>query len=158
MTFTPCTAHTWSDRGSLVGGIGMAAVALRDGTVLLCGGCSRSDYTVGTAHAWLCGTDSWISSLPAPMTRIRWGHSATLLKDGRVLIAGLGRERDADAQTAEIYDPVKKTFTATGPMVQPRWPVQIPPPVATPNSPRQGRWNYAGSVLMARRLAASFRR
>ena len=40
----------------------------------------------------------------------------------------------------------------------PRWPVQIPPPVATPNSPRQGRWNYAGSVLMARRLAASFRR
>jgi len=118
MTFTPCTAHTWSDRGSVVGGIGMAAVALRDGSVLLCGGCSRSDYTVGTSHAWLCGTDSWISSLPAQMTRIRWGHSATLLNDGRVLIAGLGRARDADAQTAELYDPVKKTFTATGPMVQ----------------------------------------
>ena len=37
----------------------------------------------------------------------------------------------------------------------PRWPVQIPPSVATPNSPRQGQWNYDGSVLMASRLAAS---
>jgi len=40
-------------------------------------------------------------------------------------------------------------------IVGPRWPVQIPPPVATPNSPRQGRGNYDGSVLMASRLAAS---
>lgn len=39
--------------------------------------------------------------------------------------------------------------------VDPRWPVQIPPSVATPNSPRQGRWNYDGSLLIASRLAAS---
>lgn len=41
---------------------------------------------------------------------------------------------------------------------EPRWPVQIPPSVATSNSPRQGRRDYEGSVLMARRLAASLRR
>ena len=40
----------------------------------------------------------------------------------------------------------------------PRWPVQIPPPVATSNSPRQGPRDYVGSVVMARRLAASLRR
>jgi hypothetical protein len=40
----------------------------------------------------------------------------------------------------------------------PRWPVHIPPPVATPNSPRQGRKHYGVSVLMARRLAASLSR
>jgi len=39
--------------------------------------------------------------------------------------------------------------------IGPRWPVQIPPSVATPNSPRQGRCDYDGSVLMASRLAAS---
>ena len=40
----------------------------------------------------------------------------------------------------------------------PRWPVQIPPPVATPNSPRQDRPDYDDSVLMAMREAASLRR
>ena len=40
----------------------------------------------------------------------------------------------------------------------PRWPVQIPPPVATPNSPRQDWPDYDDSVLMAMREAASLRR
>ena len=42
--------------------------------------------------------------------------------------------------------------------VGPRWPVQIPPPVATPNSPRQDWPDYDDSVLMAMREAASLRR
>ena len=40
----------------------------------------------------------------------------------------------------------------------PRWPLQIPPPVATPNSPRQDRSDYDDSGLMAMRAAASLRR
>lgn len=47
------------------------------------------------------------------------------------------------------------THEAVAIVPEPRWPVQIPPSVATPNSPRQGRWNYDGSLLMASRLAAS---
>jgi hypothetical protein len=117
MGFTPCTAGAWASNGNVVGGIGMAAVALQDGSVLLCGGCSSSDLSKGTAHAWLC-SGGWVTSLSAPMTCIRWGHTATQLKDGRVLITGLARANDSDAQTAELYDPVAKTFTATGRMTQ----------------------------------------
>ena len=42
--------------------------------------------------------------------------------------------------------------------VQPRWPGQIPPPLATPNSPRQDRSDYDDSGVMAMRAAASLRR
>ena len=49
------------------------------------------------------------------MTRGRSGHTATLLVDGRVLIAG--GVYDA---TAELYDPAIGTFTATGNMTTAR--------------------------------------
>ena len=44
----------------------------------------------------------------------RSGHTATLLKDGRVLIVG-GMVRNGEfLDSAEIYDPAKQTFTPTG--------------------------------------------
>ncbi len=45
-----------------------------------------------------------------------------------------------------------------GAIEDPRWPVQIPPPVATPNSPRQDESDYDDSGLMAMRAAASLSR
>jgi hypothetical protein len=46
----------------------------------------------------------------------RAGHSASLLADGRVLIAG-GMDSDFNAvATSEIYDPATGAFTAAGPM------------------------------------------
>jgi Kelch motif len=57
-------------------------------------------------------------NLNGNMTTGRSGNSATVLPDGRVLIAG--GDIGSHLGTAEIYDPSTGTFTATGNMVNPQ--------------------------------------
>ena len=95
------------------------ATLLNNGKVLIVGTFPAStnaelfDPTVGTFTA--------TGNLVTP----RSGHTATLLQDGRVLIAG-GYQVSGSIQTgigissAEIYDPVSGTFTATSSMITPR--------------------------------------
>lgn len=54
-------------------------------------------------------TNSW--SAAASMSAARFGHTATVLLDGRVLMAGGGSNPDA-----EIYNPATGTWSPTGAM------------------------------------------
>ena len=48
------------------------------------------------------------------MTDALYGHTATLLDDGRVLITGGNRQGAGSTDLAEIYDPATRSFTRTG--------------------------------------------
>ena len=52
------------------------------------------------------------------MTTVRSGHTATLLRQGQVLLTG-GPVNGGTA-TAELYDPATGSFTSTGLMTAPR--------------------------------------
>jgi hypothetical protein len=56
----------------------------------------------------------------APMLEPRSGHSATLLPDGKVLIAGGMRRNQDFYKSAELYDPATGKFQPTGEMNQRR--------------------------------------
>ncbi len=85
-----------------------AATRLGNGEVLVIG--------VGAAELYDPGSRTF--RLAAPVVTERYGYTAALLEDGRVLIVGgVGPKSDEDfLASAEIYDPTTGKFTATGSM------------------------------------------
>ncbi len=99
------------------------ATLLGDGDVLIAGGYNGfgpgggSNTTIGTDQLLDPATGKWLEA--APMLVARSGQTATLLRDGEVLVVG-GSETPEDKEgtkTAELYDPATNTWEYTGPVL-----------------------------------------
>jgi WD40 repeat protein len=98
------------------------ATVLRDGRVLVAGGFKKSpdgrnQIYFQTAELFDPKSQTFIQT--GNMNVHRAGHTATLLPDGRVLIAGGFTEKGMTA-SAEIYNPSNRTFTLLASMSNPR--------------------------------------
>jgi N-acetylneuraminic acid mutarotase len=109
----------WSPAASMTIGRALhTATLLLDGRVLVVGGVSVTlrdggrfpNQSVG-AEIYDPAIDRW--SRTGPMSLDRLGHTATLLHDGRVLVAG---GLDTASRSAEIYDPKQNRWVNVGSM------------------------------------------
>ena len=72
--------------------------------------------TIFPAHSASTPTTVGVVSPAASMLEPRSGHSATLLLNGKVLIAGGMRRNQDFYRSAELYDPISGKFESTGAM------------------------------------------
>jgi hypothetical protein len=112
---------------------GHTATLLPDGKVLIAGGSPTTNYRPGTMVLASCEIyDPWTNTFtPAsPLTVTRMAHTATLLNNGRILIAGglgtwAGSGSNSGIDTrwagAELYDAVTHTSVPTGNMTTERF-------------------------------------
>jgi hypothetical protein len=120
--FDPAT-NKFTLTGAIATGRQMhTATLLGNGTVLVVGGFTNSSQTgyVSSAEIYdpVSGT---FGATPSNPNVTRANHTATLLPNGKVLIAGgLFSSAPLGTPSAELYDPVAGTFTSTGNMSAPR--------------------------------------
>ena len=108
----------YSDSAQKLSIHGPAHAILPDESILITGGVgpnkSAEVYNPGANQK--LGGSIYISDMISP----RMGHSATLLLNGKVLLAGGNGDLNQNS-TAEIYDPITRTFTPTGNMTGSRY-------------------------------------
>jgi len=94
------------------------ATALSNGRILLVGGTQIVNFSgrqaENTAEVFNPATNTFTST--GSMTTARFQHTATLLSNGQVLVAGGDGNTILVNASAELYDPVTGSFSATGSM------------------------------------------
>jgi hypothetical protein len=119
------TTDTWTPAATMPTSriAGASVTTLADGSVLVIGG--AGDGAAGTTAVDLYDplAGRWLAAgTRAAMTTARSAHTATLLADGRVLVAGGSSPGGSLAQgytnntSAEIYDPARNAWTSAAPM------------------------------------------
>jgi N-acetylneuraminic acid mutarotase len=162
------TPGSWLPTGSTVRPHAWhVAVLLRDGRVLVAGGAinDRLDGQIlASAERYDPQAASWTAV--GDMAEARWGHSATLLPDGTVLVAGSYDNSAESLASSELFDPAGGTWTVTEAMNDgrgghtatllrdgtvvvaggqgPAAPVALA--TAELYDPRSGRWTAVGSL------------
>ncbi|RSS58519.1 kelch repeat-containing protein [Streptomyces sp. WAC01280] len=119
---------TWSQTGALGEPRRMHSLTvLRDGRVLAAGGITGTQafppHTLASTEIYDPDAGTWTPA--PPMSGARYGHAATLLPDGRVLVTGGNRPRDTRTAltltTAELFDPDTGTWSPAGELADARW-------------------------------------
>ena len=116
--YDPSTG-TFSATGSMISPrAGHTATLLADGKVLIAGGFAAigvvgvADPTLTTAELYDPATGTFTRT--GDMIQGRAFHAATLMGNGKVLIAGNGNSNAL--YVAELYDPLTQTFSSLGPL------------------------------------------
>ena len=97
-----------------------SATLLPDGNVLIAGGFREegtSEIAIASAELFDPSTNTFTPT--NDMNEPRDGHTATLLPNGKVLLAG-GWNQHGRTATVELYDPQTGTFEYTGSLMAPR--------------------------------------
>ncbi|MEV4052827.1 kelch repeat-containing protein [Amycolatopsis sp. NPDC049688] len=121
-------AGTWATTGNLLTARRLHSVTLlADGKVLVAGGTSVGSAQfpppgLAAAEVYDPAAGTWTST--GNLHTGRWGHSATVLADGSVLVAGGSAVRSSQSltalRTAERWDPGSGHWTEVGPMTDAR--------------------------------------
>jgi len=119
---------TWTRTGSLWSARRLhTSTRLADGRVLVTGGIGTAPSLpaqgLASAEVYDPATGQWTRT--GDLRLARYSHSATLLADGRVLVAGGSGARSAQSngtlRSAEVYDPATGEWTETAPLTDARF-------------------------------------